>query len=177
MLNIKQLADLEDAIKVNLDEKLPQILTTLNRTGQLDNLLELLGMPELIRQGSPYEVFKSGKIVVIGASDVKENDLLGIAKKMKVDPNRLECYLGYDDAKNFRFEKMQYDPKYSLVMVGPMPHSGTSKGNYSSMIAALEQSDGYPPVVRLGAQGLKITKTGFRNALSEQLKNGSIIAV
>ncbi len=176
MLNIKGLADLEDAIKANLDEKLPEVLTRLNRMERLGDLLELLGMPELVKQSPQYEVYRSGKIVVIGESEIKEKDLLGIARKMGIDPRRFEICLGYDNAKTFRFEKMQYEPKYSLVMVGPMPHSGVSKGDYSSMIAAIEQSDGYPPVVRLGAQGLKITKTGFRNALKEQIDKGTVIA-
>lgn len=176
LLDLNELAKLEDAIKANLDEKLPGILTTMNRTGRLGELLELLGMPELMKQDSPYKVYKSGKIVVIGASEVKEKDLRGIARSLGVSPDRLECHLNYDDAKYFQFEKMRYEPKYSLVMFGPMPHSGVSKGSYSSMIANIEQSIGYPPVVRLGSQGLKITKTGFRNALEERLKNGVIVA-
>ena len=46
-----------------------------------------------------------------------------------------------------------------------MPHSGKIKGNYRSIISALENQEGYPPVVRIGGKKLKITKTSFREAL------------
>ena len=60
-------------------------------------------------------------------------------------------------------------------MVGPMPHSGSGKGNYSSIISALESEEGYPPVVRLGSNGLKITKSDFKMKLEEALA-GHLIA-
>lgn len=55
-----------------------------------------------------------------------------------------------------------------------MPHSGHAKGDYSSVITALEQQEGYPPVVRMGTNGLKITKTSFRNTLESLLQERKI---
>ena len=176
MLDTEELVRLEDAIKAELDERLTEILMTLNRTGRLGEFQELLGMPKLKIQDSEYKTYKAGKIVIIGASDAKENDLRGIAKRHGVSPDRQECHLDYADGKNFDFKKIQFDAKYSLIMVGPMPHSGVSKGSFSSAITNIEQTMGYPPVVRLGTQGLKITKTGFRNAPEEHLKKGVIVA-
>jgi len=50
---------------------------------------------------------------------------------------------------------------------GPMPHSGSEKGDSGSIIAALESEAGCPPVVRLSSSGLKITKSGFGAKLME----------
>ena len=62
-----------------------------------------------------YEVYKTGKIVVIGQSDVKAEVLLSIAKKLGLDKSRFESHLDYDDAKNFNFRKTQWQPSYHIV--------------------------------------------------------------
>lgn len=46
----------------------------------------------------------------------------------------------------------------------------SGKGDYGSVISALESEDGYPPVVRLGSNGLKITKSDFRAKLEEMIQ-------
>ena len=120
-------------------------------------------------------MYKSGKIVVIGQSDVKADVLLSIGKQLGVDKNRFELYLDYEDAKTFKFRKMQWQPSYSVVLVGPMPQSGMSKGDASSIITAIESEEGYPPVVRLGRNSLKITKTDFREKLKELIDRCIIV--
>lgn len=45
---------------------------------------------------------------------------------------------------------------------------------YGSIITALEQEDGYPPVLRLGENKLKISKTGLKNALKTAITEGYI---
>ena len=159
MLNVEELFELEENIKEELDDHLTAALSRMNRSGQLEDFLRLLGMEHLLHKESGYEVYKTGKIVVIGQSEQ-----LGLDKK------RFELYLEYEDAKKFNFQKMQWQPTYSLLMVGPMPHSGSGKGDYGSIISALELEDGYPPVVRLGSNGLKITKSDFRAKLEEMLQ-------
>ena len=69
-----------------------------------------------------------------------------------------------------------YDPNYSLILVGPMPHSTTGKGDFSSTIAAMEQTEGYPPVIRLGSNGLKVSKSGIRDALIKGMDDGILAA-
>lgn len=170
MLSVEELFELEDNIREELDDHLAAALASLNRSGQLEELLQLLGMEHLLEKETGYEVYKTGKIVVIGRSDVKAEVLLSIAKKLGLNKSRFELHLEYDDAKDFNFRKMQWQPTYSLIMVGPMPHSGSGKGDYSSIISAIESEDGYPPVVRLGSNGLKITKTDFRAKLEEMMK-------
>lgn len=175
MLSVEELMELEDSIREELNENLTAALTRMNRSGDLEVFLQLLGMEHLIRQGSGYKVLKNGKIVVVGQSDIKAKELLSIAGKLGLEKGRFELHLSYEDAKSYNFRKLQWQPTYSLVMVGPMPHSGSGKGNYSSIISALESEEGYPPVVRLGSNGLKITKSDFKMKLEEALA-GHLIA-
>lgn len=175
MLNVEELFELEDNIKEELDDHLTAALSRMNRSEQLEEFLRMLGMEHLMQKEKRYEVYKSGKIVVIGQSDVKPDALLSVAKQLGLDKNRFELYLDYEDAKAFNFRKMQWQPTYSLLMVGPMPHSGISKGDYGSIIAALEAEEGYPPVVRLGSNGLKITKSDFRAKLTEMIEMKKIM--
>lgn len=118
---------------------------------------------------------KQGKIVVIGQSETKINKLLAVAKELGFDKNRFEFCLDYNEAKTFPYRKMQYSPKYSAVLVGAMPHSVKDKGDFSSMITAMEKQEGYPPVIRMGSNELKITKTGFCNCLKNLLEQNFII--
>ena len=168
MLSIEQLEDLDERLKYELDEHLTQILTRLNREGRLDELLEILGLSDLLKPEPMYTCFDNGKIVVLGESNVAEDVLL--AKGLGLDKKRFEFHLGYDEAKMFDGRKMQWNPAYSLILVGPMPHSGTSKGDASSIITALETTEGYPPVIRLGSNSLKISKSDFKTKLTEAMQ-------
>ena len=71
-----------------------------NRMNELEHLLESWGFQELIKPcTSFYETCKDGKIVVIGNSQVKERDLLGIVKNLGLDKDRFEFCLDYDYIK------------------------------------------------------------------------------
>lgn len=149
-------------------------ITLANRTGQLEEMLKQWGLEDLIdkkQQSSNdfYDTYKDGKIVVLGGSQVKEKVLLGIIKELGLDKDRFEFCLDYDSIVRYQFSKLQYDPKYRLVIVGSMPHSTAGKGDSSSAISEMEKGNGYPKVVRLGTNELKITKTGFTKALQEQM--------
>lgn len=144
-----------------------------NRTGELESLLSYWGLSSLIKNDAPssndfYANNKEGTIVVIGASQVKEHDLLGIVKSLGLDKDRFEFCLDYKSIESYQFSKLQYNPDYRLVIVGPMPHSTTGKGDSRSTISELENGCGYPKVIRLGTNELKITKTNFKQALQEQ---------
>lgn len=144
-----------------------------NRTEKLESLLDSWGLHNLIEKESLssnafYNTHKDGKIVVLGSSQVKKNDLLGIITSLGLDKNRFEFYLDYEKFVSYPFSKLQYNPKYRLVIVGSMPHSTSGKGNSSSAIANMEKQNGYPKIIRLGSNNLKITKTNFKTALQEQ---------
>lgn len=175
MLGTDELLELEERLKDELDDNLTEVLCKLNRMDQLNDLLDLLGMENLLEFESEYKPFNDRIIVVIGASTIKEKDIIGIANQLGIDKKRIEMHLDYEEAGKFNFEKMQYNLQYSAIMVGPMPHSGSVKKSYGSMIAAIEQSDGYPPVIRLGKTGLKITKSGFRNSLQKMIDDRIVV--
>ena len=178
MLNVVELFELEDMLKEAIDSDFTAILTRLNCTNRLKELLELLGLESLYPGYScHFSNYGTGKIVVIGASQVKELHLIKEAEALGISRERFEFHLDYNEASRFDYKKMQYRPEYALVMFGPVHHSGHEKGDYSSVITAIENTDGYPPVVRLGENELKITKTGFRNALSKCIEEGIVIAM
>ena len=95
VLTIEELSTLEDDIMKLLPEKITAILSKLNRNGRLGDLLELLGMEDLLKQEQDFYSYKDGKIVVVGGTDVKEEVLLSIAKKLGLDKKRFEFCLDY----------------------------------------------------------------------------------
>ena len=133
MLDIEELNDLEDALRIELKDKLPEILTKLNRKEQLFDFLELIEMSDLLSQTKQFKPYKTGKIVVIGDSEVKPNVIMAIFSNFGIDKRRVELYLGYNKAVTFDASKIQWDENYALIAVGPMPHSGVSKADFSSI--------------------------------------------
>lgn len=176
MLDVYELMNLEDELRPELEEKLGHILSRLNREERIVELLNLLGLSELLHVETGYKVQANGKIIIIGQSAIAANIILAIAERFGINKRRMELYLEYEDAVKFNFRKTQYDPTYSLIMVGPMPHSAKSKEEYGSVISAIENKEGYPPVVRLGSNGLKITKSDLKAKLEECINNGLIQA-
>lgn len=174
MLSVEELAELEESLRDELFENLTAVLTRLNRTGQLEELLSLLGMSDLLGSETPYQVYTTGIILVIGQVDVKDKDLLAVGKSLGISKDRFELHLDYNDGAEFNFNKLCYNPDYCAILVGPMPHSGISKGNASSVIANIEKGVGYPPVVRLGNGGLKVSKSNFKEALQTLITDGKI---
>lgn len=165
MLDTERLEDIIDAITKKI--------YLANRTGELESLLADWGLQELINNvvlssDDFYDTHKNGTIVVIGSSQAKEHDLLGIVKSLGLDKDRFEFCLEYKEIVSYPFSKLQYNPNYRLVIVGAMPHSTAGKGYSSSAIADMEKGNGYPKVIRLGSNELKITKTNFKKALQEQ---------
>ena len=61
------------------------------------------------------------------------------------------------------------------IPVGPMPHCGIGKGDFSSIIAALEGQEGFAPVERLGGNEFKITKSNVTTALQRLMDKGQIV--
>ncbi len=155
---------------VELEELLDEIrekVTLANRTGNLDSILRALGMENWLKPAEGFESYKDGKIVVIGQTSVKEEELRIVAKKAGIGSSRFEFCLEYEATKTFQYSKLQYAPQYRVVLVGPIPHSSTGKADSSSVISKLESAEGYPRVVRLtNGKELKITKSNFKQALS-----------
>lgn len=144
--------------------------------GQLEGYLNQIGMAELVpsKEDSYYDTLPEGNIIMIGASSVKTNDIYGIFKTHGLSKDRVELVLDYKEAEKYQYKKMQYNPNYRLVLFGPVPHSTKENSGSSSILAELENEEGYPKVVRLTDSNnqLKITKTNLKNALQKEIKSG-----
>ena len=168
MLSIEELSELEDDILAQLPDRITEILSRTNRNNELDELLRLLGMKDLLEADNHFETYREGKIVVVGASEVKESEMLAIGKSLGIDKQRFEFCLDYKAIQKYNFKKMMYEPKYRVILFGAVPHSGQGKEKHSSIITELESSDAYPRVERLmSGNTLKITKTSFREKLQQ----------
>lgn len=175
VLEIAELLELEAEILKDLPDKITHALSKANREGRLEELLELLTMSDLLQPSTGFTSYKDGRIVVIGASEVKEEVLLSIANSLGLDKKRFEFCLDYEKAQKFEYRKLQYAPSYRAIMFGAVPHSSTGKGVSSSVIAEMESKDGYPRVVRLNSnQELKITKSNFKAGLEKLLSENYI---
>lgn len=173
-LDVAALTDLETSLSDIFSERLTEIISRLNRTDKLNTWLELMGLTNLLEPEISYHAYKTAKIVVIGESHLKEKILTGIAKTLGIDTNRFEFCLDYTEAKSFNFEKLRYNPNYSLLLVGAMPHKTSGTGDFSSAITRMEQDEGFPPVIRMGSNDLKISKSSFKAALEEAINAGYI---
>ena len=176
VLDINQLMELEEALSPRLQNDLTGLLAKLNREERLEEFCQLIGADDLL--GKPedgYQTSKTGLIVVIGESQVEERKMQGVLKDVGIRKERLECCLGYEAAKSFPYTKLQYQSRYALVLVGSMGHKAKDIGSNSSAISMMENTYGYPKVIRLGTNELKITKSNFKKAIEDALRKGVII--
>lgn len=139
----------------------------------LEGYLSEIGMSDLLpsKEESFYETFPDGKIVIIGDSSVKTNDIYGIFNSYGLSKDRVELVLDYNEAEKYQYKKMHYNPNYRLVLFGPVPHSTKGNSGASSILSKMENEEGYPKVVRLtsGHNKLKITKTNLKKALQKEI--------
>lgn len=169
------LSELEEEIIKRLPDEITAILSKLNRTGQLEEWLDMMSMSNLLQGEDELYSYKDGKIVVVGGTEVKEDVLLSVAKKLGLDKSRFEFCLNYDQIQKYDFRKMQYAPLYRVILFGPSPHSGRGKGESGSIISELERSKAYPRVVRMQSSNeLKITKSNFRETLMQLMDENYI---
>ena len=62
MLDVEELLELEDNIRKELDDHLPAALSMLNRTGELETFLKMLGMEDLLQSKPLYQVYSFSKL-------------------------------------------------------------------------------------------------------------------
>lgn len=145
------------------------------RQGNLENYLTSIGMEDILAktEKSFYDSEPDGKILIFGDSQIKEKDIFGCLKGLGISKDRVELHLGYEKAKRYQYTKLQYNPQYRLIIFGPIPHSVEGMMGYSSIISMLEDSHGYPRVVKLkDGHALKLTKTSLKTAIKESIDSG-----
>ncbi len=156
-------------------EEIEKKIFLANITGELDDLLTKWGLANFVQTAPLYEPYKSGKIVVVGQTELTESILLAIGKQFGLDKGRFEFCLDYTKAQKFNYKKLQHNTSYSAILFGPVPHSTKYKGDSNNIIAELEKQSGYPHIGRISTGNeLKITNTSFKRALESLLKNNII---
>lgn len=118
---------------------------------------------------------EKGKVLVVGDSEIKASKIIASLQNKGIPKDRIELRLGYNELKNFKFTNLQYGFRYGLILVGPMPHSTRGKGDFSSTLVRMETEEGYPPIIRLGTNCLKITKTNIKNAIQTAIEKQYIL--
>ena len=115
---------------------------------------------------------RSRKIVVLGGPRTNASNLLGVARQFGLQKEQFEFCLGYAKAKTYQYGKLRNQEKYAAIIIGPVPHSTRGTGSYSSVIAAMESEEDYPPVFRVE----KITNSSFRSVISQMIATKVIAA-
>ena len=165
-LTPQQIFNIVDEFTSNEGRRLLTTLTRANQNGTLVDVMESLGALDLLN-AKPRNNFFAGKVIVLGASTVKESKMRSFIKKSGLDPEMFEFHLDYKKIKNFNYKKIRESNGYIAIFAGPMPHSTTGKGNSSSFIAKVENNpELYPPMYKLvSGRELKITNNNFKEAL------------
>ncbi len=172
-MDYSDLIEIEEQVKARFIRDSERILMNLNRTGNLEEFLKLVDMSDLLGE-VVVSWRQDGRIIVIGQAAVSKEHLLGVAKEFGLDKTRFEFCLEYNDAKSYNFKRTQYNQDYSCILAGPMPHQGNATGDFSSILTAIENQEGYPRVVRMGTNELKITKSSFRSTLQYLIREGVV---
>ncbi|MFC1688218.1 hypothetical protein ACFL07_00985 [Pseudomonadota bacterium] len=108
------------------------------------------------------------KILILGASQLKQKDIFGIAKKFGLTKDNLELRLDYKKNKRFDLQTIRWISPYSAILIGPIAHKLVGLGDYSSVLQLLEE-EGFPPAqaIKTSSGGLKITKSGMTTAFEQ----------
>ena len=161
-LEFEEFNELKNAV---LDRVAKNLIDS-NRNNDLENYLRTIKCDDLL---SPYNTSYAynAKIIVIGDSSIKEDDMKKIAKSIGVNPNRLELHLDYDKITNFDINKLRNNFNYSDVIFGPCPHKMEGIEGYSSAIAMIKHNSVEFPKLNIAssANSLKFTKSSFEQCL------------
>ncbi len=163
------------ALKRNLESvlctQLFPTLITLNQNERLGRFLDLLDQRELIAPDeSGFVSLPDKNILLLGHSKLKDEFIYKTFTEIGISKNRVELHTEYKPDR-VNIDSLKYSTQYSLILLGPMPHSMPGKGDFSSVIVRLETEDGFPPVKRITVNGeLKITKSSLKSALASAIE-------
>ncbi len=109
---------------------------------------------------------RRSKILIVGESQVAENQLWGICKSLGLRKDQVEFVLDYNAFDTVSFASLRYNSGVAGILVGPVPHKVPGCDDPAN---TLQQSPGYPPTVKVTNKSgeLKITKSSFRSAVQK----------
>lgn len=110
------------------------------------------------------------KILILGGSQLKEKDMMGILKSYGLEKNNV-IIKDYDETKKFDISKLRFNSPYCGILIGPVAHKVVGMGDYTSLISKLRNEAGFPVAIEIRsiAGELKITKTAFKTAIGQLL--------
>ena len=110
------------------------------------------------------------RLLIAGQTGIGKNELIKLLKQYNIDINRVDMVLDYDELKTYKWNSIQYSDKYSDIIVGPMGHKSVGSDSYSSVIARMEDEEGWPNIIRAEANSsLKFSKMSLEEALSKSI--------
>lgn len=103
-------------------------------------------------------------ILVLGALKGRKSDYQMTAKKLNIPENNIEFVDDYSKMHSYNAEQLRYSDRYSDIIIGPTPHSIKNKGDFSSIIAMIENNPKeYPKLLKaIANNSLKITTSNFK---------------
>ena len=99
----------------------------------------------------------------------RKSDYQMTAKKLNIPENNIEFVDDYSKMHSFNAEQLRYSDRYSDIIIGPTPHSIKNKGDFSSIIAMIENNHKeYPKLIKaIANNSLKITTSNFKELLQQ----------
>ena len=161
-LEIEEYEQLKDRIIAKISRE----LSDANRTNTLKEYLKRIKCDDLLEEYNQCYV-NNAKIIVIGASAISIKEMEGIAKKLGINPKRLDLHLDYKKNERFNISLLQNNVNYSDIIFGPNAHKMIGIGDYCSAISMIkDNSESYPKLTMASDSGsLKISKTSFEKSL------------
>ena len=160
-------------LKDNVLKKIGTQLEIKNRTDELESYLKTIDCYEFIDASTKSNtniIMESAKILVFGASMVNEDDLKMCAKKLCINPKKLEFHTDYKKNKHYDFRSLKDNLYYSDIIFGPLAHKGVGMGDHSNPISMMRaDSERYPKVIEIANSSgeFKITRNSFSEALQK----------
>jgi len=108
-------------------------------------------------------------ILILGAAkNLKPQIIYGICAEFELGKHEVEMILDYDNIKNYNIRHLQYNEKYTGIVIGPHPHKMRETDN---LVKKLQEEEKFPQFALAEDKPghLKITKTTLRRALTKLL--------
>lgn len=168
MIKMVLSSDVLTTITNKVLEKIRKEITIQNGLDSLNDYLESIHCSEFVANYNTSISQREAKIAVFGDAQVGLNVLQMVAKKMGINPSRIEFHLDYEKNERFDFSKFKDSTIYSDIIFGPASHKAVGIDGYSSAIAMMEtESEHYPKIIKAIVNNeLKITKNSFKEALN-----------
>ena len=172
-LNSDELVTLTDKVinKITMD------LFIANQSDELDVYLKNIGYEEDMPTYNNFYDYRNAKILIVGDCQVGSDHIKAISKKLGINPKKIEIINDYEKMTNIDFSKLEYNSKYSDIIIGPNPHKTSGIGKYNSLISMIESNpERYPKLIKaISGQELKITKSSIEEALKKTQQYLSLI--